>query len=192
MSDWKQRLTETLEPILREQDPRPKISAYHDMPYAIFRFAPEAEFALRAEVSMLRTRLEHAGKRVTTVSLAQCLLEALECEGIDAAALAEAEMASGVGKAVETVHSILDEYRPLNEMVAAKLPQEPDPLRDVVFVARAGALFPAYRVSALLNQLQGKVHVPCVLFYPGVLEGAAGLSFMGVMSPEAGYRPRIF
>ena len=58
MSDWKQRLTRDLEAILREEDPRPKISAYHNMPYAIFRYPPDAEFALRAEVSLLRTRLE--------------------------------------------------------------------------------------------------------------------------------------
>jgi len=192
MNDWKQRLTETLEPVLGEQDPRPKLSAYHDMPYAIFRYPPEAEFDVRAEVSLLRTRLEHVGKRVTTVSLAKCMAEALETESIDPDALAGAERVSGVKKAVETVHSILDEYCPLNEMVAGKLPPEPEPLRDIVFIVRAGALFPVYRVSALLNQLQGKVTVPCVLFYPGVLEGAAGLSFMGVMSPDAGYRCRIF
>ena len=40
MSDWKQRLTHALEPILRETDPRPKISAYHNMPYAIFLYSP--------------------------------------------------------------------------------------------------------------------------------------------------------
>ena len=54
MSDWKQRLTRDLEPILLEQDPRPKISAYHNMPYAIFRYPPKDEFALRGEVSLLR------------------------------------------------------------------------------------------------------------------------------------------
>ena len=58
MSDWKERLTKTLEPILRQSDPRPEISAYHDMPYAIFRYPPEEEFAVRQEVALLTTRLE--------------------------------------------------------------------------------------------------------------------------------------
>ena len=31
-----------------------------------------------------------------------------------------------------------------------------------------------------------------VLFYPGVLDGAAGLRFMGVLDPEHNYRPKIF
>ena len=78
MSDWKQRLTRDLEPVLTEEDPRPKISAYHNMPFAIFRYSPEAEFAMREEIRLLSTRLEQAGKRVTVISLAECMATALE------------------------------------------------------------------------------------------------------------------
>ena len=38
MTDWKKRLKDVLEPALVLPDPRPKISAYHDMPYAIFLY----------------------------------------------------------------------------------------------------------------------------------------------------------
>jgi len=192
MSDWKKRLIETLEPALRESDPRPRISAYHDMPYAIFRYPPEEEFALRAEISLLKTRLEQVGKRVTRISLAECMAEALEAEGIGTVALVQAEQTVGLDAAIETVHNVLSEYRPLDELVAARMPKDCDPLRDVVFIIRAGALFPLYRTSSLLEQLKGKVHVPCILFYPGELDGAAGLRFMGVLDAEHNYRPRIF
>src|SRR5204863_231028 len=67
-----------------------------------------------------------------------------------------------------------------------------EPLRDIVFIVRAAALFPVYRTSSLLEQLKGKVHVPAVLFYPGELDGAAGLRFMGVSDAEHNYRPKIF
>ena len=63
--DWLLRLTQKLEPILRTSDPRPQISAYHDMPYAIFRYPPEDEFAVRKQVTLLRTRLEQSGKHVS-------------------------------------------------------------------------------------------------------------------------------
>ena len=43
-----------------------KLSAYHDMPYAIFHYDPNEEFALRAQVTLLQTRLELRGKRVTS------------------------------------------------------------------------------------------------------------------------------
>ena len=46
--------------------------------------------------------------------------------------------------------------------------------------------------NSLLEQLKGRVHVPTVLFYPGDLDGAAGLRFMGVLDAEHNYRPKIF
>jgi hypothetical protein len=192
MSDWKQRLKQTLEPVLREKDPRPKISAYHNMPYAIFRYPPEDEFAVRSELSMLRTRLEQAGKRVSIVSLADCLAEALEREGLTVEEIKSAEEITGTDTMADTFHQILSEYQPLDDLVAEQMPQDPDPLSDVVFITRAGSLFPFYRTSSLLEQLKGKVEVPAVLFYPGELDGATGLRFMGVLDAEHNYRPKIF
>jgi predicted TIM-barrel enzyme len=162
------------------------------MGYAIFRYPPEDEFALRQEVSLLRTRLEQIGKRVTIISLAACLYAALEAEDMGRDALVEAEKAAGLKATVETIFQILSDYQPLDELVARRIPEDAEPQRDLVFIVRAGALFPMYRTSALLEQLKGKVQVPAVLFYPGVLDGAAGLRFMGVLDAEHNYRPKIF
>ena len=63
--------------------------------------------------------------------------------------------------------------------MAARIPVEADAHRDIVFIVRAGALFPYYRTSSLLEQLKGKVHVPAILFYPGELDGASGVAFYG-------------
>ena len=38
MPDWIERLTRQLEPVLKQPDPRQQLSAYQDMPYAIFRY----------------------------------------------------------------------------------------------------------------------------------------------------------
>lgn len=192
MSDWQERLEKHLEPILRQHDPRPQISAYHDMPYAIFRYRPEDELALREAVAGLRTRLENAGKEVVMISLAERLSVALEREGLTLERIAQAEQRTGTERMVETVGTILARRQLLDELVAEKLPADADPLRHVVLITRAGALFPFYRTSSLLEQLKGKVLVPAVLFYPGELEGAAGLKFMGVLDPEHNYRPKIF
>ncbi len=192
MSDWKKRLTKDLEPILRESDPRPQISAYHNMPYAIFRYPPEDEFALRGEVTLLRTRLEQSGKHVTVISLAACLDTALEREGLTLERIERAEKSTGTHKMVDTFHKVISERQPLDELVAEQIPADADPLVDIVFITRAGALFPFYRTSSLLEQLKGKVHVPAVLLYPGVLDGAAGLKFLGVLDAEHNYRPKIF
>lgn len=192
MSDWKQRLTRDLEPVLREMDPRARISAYHNMPYAIFHYPPEEEIPLRGELAMLTTRLEQIGKRVTTISLAECLADALAAEGLTTARMANAEKRTGIEKMIDTIHVVISERRPLDDLVAARMPQEADPLRDVVFIVRAGSLFPFYRTSSLLEQLKGKLDVPAVLFYPGELDGVAGLKFMGVLDADHNYRPKIF
>lgn len=192
MSDWQARLEKDLEPILLQADPRPQISAYHDMPYAIFRYPPKRELAVREAVAGLRTRLENAGKDVVVISLAERLSVALEREGLTLPRIAGAEKRTGTGRMIDTVSTILARRQPLDELVAEALPADADPLRHVVFLTRAGALFPFYRTSSLLEQLKGKVRVPAVLFYPGVLDGAAGLKFMGVLDAEHNYRPKIF
>src|SRR4051812_17243471 len=191
MTEFKTRLERALQPILEARDPRPQISAYHDMPYAIFRYAPAEEFALRKAVSLLATRLENGGKRVTRISLAECLREALESQR-PLEDWFEAEREVGLPETVQTIANVLEEYRPLVDLVAERLPATADPFQDVVFIIRTGALFPVYRTFSLLEQLKGKVAVPTVLFYPGDLDGAAGLRFMGVLDAEHNYRPKIF
>ncbi len=191
MSDFEQRLKQGLEPVLELPDPRPRISAYHDMPYALFRYDPEEEFELRQHATLLETRLSQKGKRVKRISLAECLDEAMRSQRPLEEWFA-AEREQGAATIVETVHAVLSDYSPLVDLVAARMPEDADPLRDVVFILRTGALFPVYRTFSLLEQLKGRVHVPTVLFYPGDLDGAAGLRFMGVLDAEHNYRPKIF
>lgn len=185
------RMKQDLEPVLELPDPRPRISAYHDMPYALFRYDPEDEFELRKQVTLLETRLSQKGKRITRISLAECLDEAMRSQH-SLEEWFEAERDQGVATVVETIHSVLSEYSPLVDLVAARLPRDPDPLSDVAFFVRAGSLFPVYRCHTLLEQLHGRLLVPAVLFYPGIIDGSVGLQFMGVQQADPNYRPKIF
>lgn len=192
MSDIEQRIRQTLEPVLELPDPRQRISAYHDMPYALFRYDPEDEFELRKQVTLLETRLTQKGKRVRRISLAQCLDAAIRLQRpLEDWFAIEREL--GTETVVDTVHAVLSEGdHKLVDLVASQLPEEDDPRFDIVFIVRAASLFPVYRTNSLLEQLKGRVHVPTVLFYPGALDGAAGLRFMGVLDAEHNYRPKIF
>jgi hypothetical protein len=79
-----------------------RISAYHDLPFAILRYDPEEEWILRREVKYLATRLHIAGKQVHTVSLAELLWEAIDdAEGLEA--LAQLERDRGFEAAQEQV-----------------------------------------------------------------------------------------
>jgi hypothetical protein len=190
MMPWIDRLRD-LEEALAQADPRPVISAYHDMPYAIFQYPPEDEFAFRKELDLLATRLVNQGKRVTRISLAALLDRAMEAP-VTWADLIDGERTVGLPEAIETISEILATHRPLPDLVAEVMPEDEDPARDVVFLWRTGSLFPCYRTFALLEQMKGKVKVPTILCYPGTLDGPAGLKFMGVLDADHNYRPKIY
>ena len=107
-----------LEPILELANPAQRISAYHDMPYALFRYNPEEEFTLRQQVTLLETRLSQKGKRIHRISLAECLDEAMRSQRPLEEWFA-AEREQGVETIVETVHSVLAEYAPLVDLVVS-------------------------------------------------------------------------
>lgn len=171
--------------------PELRISAYHDMPFAIFRYEPEDELDARAEVALLATRLRRqSGKNVIEISLADLMFDALDRE-VGLESLFEAEASEGIERTVDTVHNVLTDLQPLDELITERL-KNCDPKRTVTFLTRAGALFPAFRTSALLENMRGKIQVPTVLLYPGVLQGTIGLSFMGVCEADHNYRPKIY
>src|SRR5262249_29549436 len=63
----------------------PRISVYHDLPFAILRYDPAEEWEMRRQARLLATRLAEVGKEVVTVSMAGLLWEAIDTtEGLDA------------------------------------------------------------------------------------------------------------
>lgn len=172
-----------------------RISAYHDLPFAILRYDAEEEWDLRREVRRLAVRLENAGKRVLTISLADLLWEAIEdCEGLDAVTELERDRGFEVAQQQVTTYLSDPDWRPLPDLLAERLGPL-DPERDVAFLVRASAMAPAvYHMSRLLDEMQGRTRVATILFYPGILEGATGLRFMGLKGREAmgNYRVKIY
>lgn len=172
-----------------------RISAYHDLPFAILRYEAPEEWELRREVRRLATRLHNAGKQVYEISLAALLWGVVEgAEGIET--VAELERLRGFETAQQQVTTYLvdPEWSPLPLVLKDRL--DPlDPEQDVAFLVRAAAMAPSiYHMSRLLDEMQGKTRVPTVLFYPGELEGATGLRFMGLREREStgNYRVKVY
>lgn len=173
----------------------PRISVYHDLPFAILRYDPQEEWILRREVRFLSTRLKSAGKEVVTISLAQLLWEIIEsAEGLDA--IVELERRQGFEKAQAQITTYLSDenWFLLPKHLAEKM-NAFDPKKTIVFLTRAASLSPAiYHLSKLLDEMQGHTQVPAILFYPGTLEGATGLRFMGMKDRDSlgNYRVKIY
>jgi hypothetical protein len=192
MSSLKNRI-ELLERDLKINPPR--ISVYHDLPFAIFRYDPEEEWALRREARLLATRLDEAGKKTAVVRMSDLLWKAIEeSEGIEA--VVDLERDRGFVSAQDQITTYLSDrdWRPLAGLLADRL-QEFNGSTDIVFLTRAAAMAPGiYHMSKLLDQMQGKTTVTTILFYPGTIEGTTGLRFMALKDRDAlgNYRVKIY
>ncbi len=185
----------------------PQISTVRNYNFAILPYPPTDEFLLREAMHHLSEELRSAGWTIGEIRLHQLLLARLRAEGSEATdaliarekrlikaadpgrglrALKErvlnaVEGPNGIAKDVITeVHGILDANRA-------------NANRTVIFLYRAGALYPFLRTSALLKHLTGQTrNAPVVLLYPGTVDAEGGLSFMGVLPADRDYRPRIY
>ena len=62
-----------------------RISAYHDLPFAIFHYPPKDEFRMRKQIKLLVTRLSNVGKNILVISVARILWQIIEeTEGVSA------------------------------------------------------------------------------------------------------------
>ena len=181
----------------------PQISSYADLPFAILRYEPGDEWAVRREAKLLATRLADTGKVVHTISLADLLWEAVdETEGMDA--LIGWERDNGFHAAEEQLTAYLTDpdWFPLSDALVQRFAPL-DPSRDIVFLVRAAAMAPGiYHMSKLLDELQGRTRVPIILFYPGTVSEAVAnmnvttteMRFMGLEDRQAlgNYRVKIY
>lgn len=189
-------LKELIQQLERDLTATPvRISAYHDLPFAILRYDAKDEWEMRRETKHLATRLGNAGKDVRAISLADMLWEAIDrAEGLEAVIDLERSRGFAAAQAQVTTYLSDPDWSLLPDMLADRL-RPLDPARHVAFLLRASAMAPAiYHLSRLLDEMQGRTQVPTVLFYPGTLEGANGLRFMGLPSRETtgNYRVKIY
>ena len=179
----------------------PRISVYHDLPFAIMRYDPTDEWELRREIKLLATRLEAAGKEVHIIPMSELLWSALEKvhqkdddEGLEA--VIELEKERGYVEAQQQVTTYLSSkvWIPLWDMLAERLASI-SPENSVVFLTRVAAMSPGiFHMSMLLDKMQGKTKVATILFYPGSIEGTTGLRFMDLKDRDAlgNYRVKIY
>ncbi len=175
-----------------------RISAYHDLPFAMLQYEPQSEFECRSRIRRLAASLEqNHNRRVSFISLGDLVWRAIrETEGIQS--LVEEEASFGFDRAQQTVNRLLSdkEFAPIASHILARMAKL-DPVTDIVFLVRAGALAPGvYRRAKLLDELHGQTLVPIILFYPGLPDEQGGLRFMGLPHQQSAdiynYRVKIY
>jgi hypothetical protein len=179
----------------------PRVSVYHDLPFAIMRYNPTDEWELRREVKLLATRLESTGKDVHIISMSDLLWDALDKvhekdddEGYEA--VVALERSRGFVEAQQQVTTYLSSkvWVPLWELLAERLAAFGEE-NSVVFITRVAAMSPGiFHMSMLLDKMHGRTKATTVLFYPGSIEGTTGLRFMDLKDRDAlgNYRVKIY
>jgi len=164
-------------------------------PFVIYQYLPDQEWAVRRDAGELRRWLaaEPRGIGCASVSLAALFWQALEDSGFLEELFAQERDAAGDPDVLRDVYAAVGE-------ILREPPTFPDRVisavadcdeRTAVLLYRAGALYPAYRTSTLLDDLRGRLSRPVTLLYPGRLVGEYGLSFMDRTEPAYGYRALI-
>jgi hypothetical protein len=195
-------LKDSIEPL--ESDIKavpPRISVYHDLPFAIMRYDPSDEWELRREIKLLATRLEAAGKDVHIIRMSDLLWSALEkvnhqdnCEGLEAVIELERERGYVEAQQQTTTYLSSKVWIPLWDILADRL-SSINPETGFVFLTRVAVMAPGiFHMSMLLDKMQGRTKVPTILFYPGSIEGTTGLRFMDLKDRDAlgNYRVKIY
>ena len=185
----------------------PAISTNRSYPFAIFQYFPTEEYEARSKLGSLAEELRVKGWKVRTVDLFEQLEAYLaEQEGgelVEAIIEEEKLQYRAYGKdwkpALDYLSNTLTSHCNRMDGYPARALEQiqeeargGDANRTVVFLSRVGSLYPFYRTSALLRFLDTGVKVPTIILYPGTKEDQHYLSFMGIMSADRDYRPRIY
>jgi hypothetical protein len=179
----------------------PRISVYHDLPFAIMRYNPTDEWELRREIKLLATRLEAVGKNVHIIPMSELLWTALDKvyekdddEGFEAVVALEKQRGYVEAQQQLTTYLSSKVWVPLWDLLADRLAAI-SPENSVVFLTRVAAMSPGiFHMSMLLDKMNGRTKATTILFYPGSIEGTTGLRFMELKDRDAlgNYRVKIY
>jgi hypothetical protein len=175
--------------------------------YAIVVYPPDREFELRRAVASLCEELRQQRWSTLDLSLQRLMLARV-------AALPEAERARirsreqrfavDKGDPTRALDFLKEQLEPLLEGtggIAGDVAKALDTFvkdpavvqdRSAVFLSRVASLYPFVRASALLKHIAGRTHhLPVILLYPGT-QHDRGLSFLGELTADRDYRPRLY
>lgn len=163
------------------------------VPYFVYVYEPEDEFPVRKEMHDLRLFLRSRDIDCAALSLADMFWQAVDDSGFYDTIVAEERANPNddytLDRIAQTLHQILTEEPTLADRVLEALQAFPE--RCAVVLYRAGALYPVFRTSALLDDLRERLFLPVLLMYPGHVVHPHGLRFMGTCEPTHGYRAKI-
>ncbi|WP_411868852.1 DUF1788 domain-containing protein [Vulcanococcus limneticus] len=197
---------EALRRDLIDPEDGPRISTMRNYRFAIVQYDPKDEYVMRVEVQKLIAELVTKGWFVLSIDLQKLLLDRIRSQPDDWSEkviamekrMADRQLDRGLNYLKSKLLPLVEGPEGLagdcKRLIQDFVKQHPDKVdQTLVLIGRAGGLYPFFRSSALLRHLDGQTeNVPVVLLYPGTKQGPTSLSFMGLLTPDSDYRPRIY
>jgi hypothetical protein len=88
----------------------------------------------------------------------------------------------------KTLSAALVEGSELQEIIESKLRAAESQKNGLLLIADLEALHPYLRINTIESKLQGRVHCPVVVLYPGKREGKTSLRFLEFYPADPNYR----
>ena len=142
-----------------------RVVAFHERggepPYVLYVYPPSDEWSVRRDLKDLRLWLEapDQGIRCAAISLADLFWQALKDEGWIDELIEQERDAAGDESQLQDVYRAVGEILrvppALPERVVAAV-AEHEGERAAIFLYRAGALYPAYRTSTLVDEIRSR------------------------------------
>ncbi|MBN2004548.1 MAG: DUF1788 domain-containing protein [Anaerolineae bacterium] len=174
-----------LEHLLRND--RETLALHAGVPFVLLIYDPEQERQCREEQAHLRTKLEDVGLTVREISVKTFVFDHYAKIGL------LNEVFEKEQHAPETVYrDLAKHYRPALVKHIIAMAETLPATHTVIFLTEVAHLYPFVRVANLLEDLENRVKLPLVVFYPGEeLDGE--LRFLGLENadgPHTKYRAR--
>jgi hypothetical protein len=178
---WLQDKFSELEELLLNR--RRQLTGYAGVPFVLLVYPPEAEVECREQQEHLFEKLQAKGLSIEVIPVHQLLFETLRQNGV-----LEDVFQLEVGDEGFMLEQLSILYK---DALFDKLTQVADEATpdSVLFLTRVASLYPFVRIGSLLSELENKVNMPLVIFYPGS-EGEGKLSFLNVLEGSY-YRARV-
>jgi hypothetical protein len=184
MSSLTEKFTD-LEKLLLNQ--RHTLDLHAGVPFVLLIYPPSQEHRCEEEQKHLAVKLRDAGLTVREIPVATFLFDHYAEIGLLDTMFEKERTQPG-----DVFRDLAKNYRPA---LADHIIETADALKGedaVIFLTQAAHLYPFVRVSNLLNNLENRVRMPFVLFYPGEeLDGELRfLCLENADGPHTKYRAR--
>ncbi len=184
MSSLAEKFTE-LESLLC--DHRQTLALHAGVPFVLLIYEPEQERSCREEQALLATKLNDAGLTIREISV-----ETFVFDHYTELGLLDKVFEKELAQPESVYRDLARHYRPALTRHIAETADSLDNQDAVLFLTRVAHLYPFVRVANLLEDLENRVQLPLVVFYPGEeLDGE--LRFLGLENadgPHTKYRAR--